>query len=86
MASEGNALGGLAERLASNKVLLVEGDDFPIRLSKDAVKDFSKARRIIAELAKVYDKPRGVLSFMEDCVDAVDNSRKIAEEGADNGK
>ena len=42
-----NALAELAERLSSNKVELVEGDEFPIRLSREAVIDFRKARRIV---------------------------------------
>lgn len=51
-----NALSELAERLASNEVRIVEGDEFPIHLSKNAILDFRKARLIIAELAKI-EKP-----------------------------
>lgn len=51
-----NALAELSERLASNEVRFVEGDEFPIHLSKNAILDFRKARRIIAELAKI-EKP-----------------------------
>ena len=87
-----NALAELAERLSSNKVELVEGDEFPIRLSREAVIDFRKARRIVAELAKVKDvndvyrlqlvkRPN-----QDQALAAIVTCRAIAEEGAKDGK
>lgn len=88
-----NALAELAERLSSNKVELVEGDEFQIRLSREAVIDFRKARCIIAELAKVSDWHWQVIcddfcttgDFELHC--AIGRCLAIAEEGSrDEGK
>lgn len=87
-----NALAELAERLASNTVELVEGDEFPLWLSREAVIDFRKARRIVAELAKVSDGHWEVICDGPDayfCTAgdlkvqcAIGRCRAIAEEGA----
>ena len=87
-----NALAELAERLSSNKVELVEGGEFPIRLSREAVIDFRKARRIIAELAKVSDWHWQVIcddfcttgDFELHCT--IGRCLAIAEEGVKDGK
>ena len=87
-----NALAELAERLSSNKVELVEGDEFPIRLSREAVIDLRKARRIIAGLAKVSDGHWQVIcddfcttgDFELHC--AIGRCLAIAEEGVKDGK
>ena len=95
MAETKNALAELAERLASNTVELVEGDEFPLRLSREAVIDFRKARRIVAELAKVSDGHWEVICDGPDayfCTAgdlkvqcAIGRCRAIAEEGSGDG-
>ena len=77
-----NALAELAERLDSNEVRFVEGDEFPIHLSKNAILDFRKARRIVAELAKVKDSTAILGSYhpnLFESSDAVSKCRAIAE-------
>ena len=86
-----NALVELAERLSSNKVELVEGDEFPIRLSREAVIDFRKARRIVEELAKVRTNKVGwpeklSIPLLDDMANLYAKCRAIAEEGVKDGK
>lgn len=58
-----NPFACLFERLSSNTVKFVEGDLFPIHLSKQAVIDFRKARLIVEELSKVpwTDSPNSIV-------------------------
>lgn len=80
---EKNALAELTERMASNEVRFVEGDEFPIHLSKNAILDFRKARRIVAELAKVRcHAPFFEIPFDGDTDIAYRFCRAIAGEGA----
>lgn len=78
-----NALAELSERLASNEVRFVEGDEFPIHLSKNAILDFRKARRIVAELAKVKrlnEHGQTYMIYRDETQAAYEKCSAIAEE------
>ena len=84
MPDKRNALAELAERLSLNIIELLEGDGFPLRLSREAVIDFIKARRIVEELAKVmprYLAWKAGHSFIDtEAYKAYRNCRAIADE------
>ena len=93
MPDKRNALAELAKRLSLNIIELLEGDGFPLRLSREAVIDFSKARRIVEELAKVSDGSwevicEGSTAYFCTAGDlkvqcAIGRCRAIAEEGTE---
>ena len=82
MPEKNNALAKLAERIGGIKTpptFYLTMDDY-----HRANDDLAKVQRIVAELAKVKDiKEFGVVHIREDmAIDAVENCRAIAEEGA----